>query len=319
MFPCTHLLIRYSMSEEISREKVSASGWVERFTIHIPIRKGNAPSIRGEHKFENNGISCRVIVTSKNKEEEIETFNFNDTFDVAMAKIARYCKKNYYLVDRRATLSSEFSEEKGAYILSTQDGEEVAIVYNSYEAEAMVRAYNFILSYIRGYSSGLSYAKRHYLTLPGVVRDSYSDLCYASVEALRFDGVYLFATELRYNIHFCEYHVIHHGHNGTYYIDDKKFASILHSHKRAYKKFASHVKNLILNDAFFVTPPMVYVDKSHETGRYEVKISGVDLKFRISYLYKHNAVLFACDLDKAIKKRCGEKYVKAHRKRNYNK
>lgn len=304
------------MSEEISREKVSESGWVERFTIHIPMCKGNAPSIRGEHKFENNGISCRVIVTSKNKVEEIETFNFNDTFDVAMAKIARYCKKNYYLVDRLATLSSEFSKEKGAYVLSTQDGEEVAIAYNGYDAETMVRAYNFILSYIHDYSSGVSYAKRHYLTLPGVVRDSYSDLCFASVEALRFDGVYLFATELRYNIHFCEYHVIHHGHNGTYYIDDKKFASILHSHKRAYKKFASHVKNLILDDAFFVTPPMVYVDKNHETGRYEVKLSGVDLKFRISYLYKNNAVQFAFELDKAIKKRCGEKCVKGHRKKN---
>lgn len=307
------------MSEEISREKVSESGWVERFTIHIPTRKGNAPSIRGEHKFENNELSCRVIVTSKNKKEEIETFNFNDTFDVAMAKIAHHCKKNYHLVDRRATLSSEFSKERGAYILSTQDGEEVAVVYNSYEAETMVNSYNFILSYIREYSSGLSYAKRHYLTLPGVVRDSYSDLCFASVEALRFDGVYLFATELRYNIHFCEYHVIHHGHNGTYYIDDKKFASILHSHKRAYKKFASHVKNLILDDAFFVTPPMVYVDKNHETGRYEVKLSGVDLKFRISYLYKRNAVQFAFDLDKAIKKRCGEKCIKSHRKRHYNK
>lgn len=306
------------MSDNPVRENVSASGWVERFTIHIPIRKGNAPSIRGEHKFENNGISCRVIVTSKNKEEEIETFNFNDTFDVAMAKIARYCKKNYYLVDRRATLSSEFSEEKGAYVLSTQDGEEVAIVYNGYDAEAMVRAYNFILSYIHDFSSSSSYAKRHYLTLPGVVKDSYSDLCYASVEALRFDGVYLFATELRYNIHFCEYHVIHHGHNGTYYIDERKFASILHSHKKAYRKFASDVKNLILGDMFFVTPPIVYVDKNQETGRYEVKVSGVELKFRISYKYKHNAVLFACDLDKAIRKRCGEKYVEAHMKRNYN-
>ena len=292
---------------------------MERFTIGVPPLSKHKFTIRGEHKFENNGISCRVIVTSKNKEEEIETFNFNDTFDVAMAKVARYCKKNYYLVDRRATLSSEFSEERGAYILSTKDGEEVAVVYNSYEAEAMVNSYNFILSYIREFSSSSSYAKRHYLTLPGVVRDSYSDLCFASVEALRFDGVYLFATELRYNIHFCEYHVIHHGHNGTYYIDDKKFASILHSHKRAYKKFASHVKNLILNDAFFVTPPMVYVDKNHETGRYEVKLSGVDLKFRISYLYKNNAVQFAFELDKAIKKRCGEKCVKAHRKTNYNK
>lgn len=295
------------MSEETSREKVSPSGWVERFTIGVPPLSKHKLTIRGEHKFENNGISCRVIVTSKNKEEEIETFNFNDTFDVAMANIARYCKQYYYLVDRRATLSSEFSEEKGAYILSTQDGEEVAIVYNSYEAEVMVRSYNFILSYIREYSSGLSYAKRHYLALPGVVKDSYSDLCYASVEALRFDGVYLFATEIRYNIHFCEYHVIHHGHNGTYYIDDKKFASILHSHKRAYKKFTSHVKSLILEDMFFVTPPLVYVDKNNETGRYEVKLSGVDLKFRISYLYKNNAVKFACDLDKAIRKRCNNK------------
>ena len=319
MFPCLHLLIRYSMSEEISREKVSESGWVERFTIHIPIRKGNAPFIRGEHKLENNELSCRVIVTSKNKVEEIETFNFNDTFDVAMAKIARYCKMNYYLVDRRATLSSEFSEEKGAYVLSTQGGEEVAIVYNSYEAEAMVNSYNFILSYIRDFDSGLSYAKRKHISLPGVVRDSYSDLCYASVEALRSDGTYIMATELRYNIHFCEYHVIHHGYNGRYYIDEIKFASILHSHKKAYRKFASHVKNLILGDMFFVTPPIVYVDKNQETGRYEVKVSGIEIKFRISYKYKHNAVLFACDLDKAIKKRCGEKYVEAHRKRNYNK
>lgn len=306
------------MSEEISREKVSASGWVERFTIGVPPLSKHKFTIRGEHKFEDGGMNTRIIVTENGVEKEYETFCISDTFDMAMAKIARYCKKNYYLVDRRATLSSEFSEERGAYILSTQDGEEVAVVYNSYEAETMVNSYNFILSYIREYSSGLSYAKRHYLTLPGVVRDSYSDLCFASVEALRFDGVYLFATELRYNIHFCEYHVIHHGHNGTYYIDDKKFASILHSPKRAYKKFASHVKNLILDDAFFVTPPMVYVDKSHDTGRYEVKLSGVDLKFRISYLYKNNAMQFACDLDKAIKKRCVEKYMKAHRKTTYN-
>lgn len=264
-------------------------------------------------------MRTRIIVTENGVENEYETFCISDTFDVAMAKVAHYCKKNYYLVDRRATLSSEFSKERGAYILSTQDGEEVAVVYNSYEAEAMVNSYNFILYYIRDFSSGASYAKRHYISLPGVVRESYSDLCYASVEYLRFDGVYLFATELRYNIHFCEYHVIHHGHNGMYYIDDKKFASILHSPKRAYKKFASHVKNLILDDAFFVTPPMVYVDKNHETGRYEVKLSGVDLKFRISYLYKHNAILFACDLDKAIRKRCVEKYIEAHRKNNYNK
>ena len=316
MFPCPHLLIRFDMSEEISREKVSPSGWVERFTIGVPPLSKHKFTIRGEHKIEDGGFHTRVIVTENGVEKEYETFCLSDTFDVAMAKIARYCKKNYHLVDRRAILSSEFSEEKGAYVLSTQGGEEVAVVYNSYSAEAMVRAYNFILFYVREYSSGLSYAKRHYLTLPGVVRDSYSDICYASVEALRFDGVYLFSTELRYNSHFCEYHVIHHGHNGTYYIDDKKFASILHSHKRAYKKFASHVKNLILNDAFFVTPPMVYVDKNHETGRYEVKLSGVDLKFRISYLYKHNAVQFACDLDKAIRKRCGEKCIKAHRKKN---
>lgn len=307
------------MSEEISREKASESGWVERFTIGVPPLSKHKFTIRGEHNIEDGSMDTRVIVTENGAETEYETYGFGGVFDVAMAKIAHYCKKNYHLVDRRATLSSEFSEERGAYILSTKDGEEVAVVYNSYSAEAMVNSYNFILSYIREYSSGLSYAKRHYLTLPGVVRDSYSDLCFASVEYLRFDGVYLFATELRYNIHFCEYHVIHHGHNGTYYIDDKKFASILHSHKRAYKKFASHVKNIILNDAFFVTPPMVYVDKSHETGRYEVKLSGVDLKFRISYLYKNNAMQFACDLDKAIKKRCGEKCVKVHRKTNYNK
>ena len=48
------------------------------------------------------------------------------------------------------------------------------------------------------------------------------------------------------------------------------------------------------------------------------KLSGVDLKFRISYLYKNNAMQFACDLDKAIKKRCVEKYMKAHRKTTYN-
>ena len=306
------------MSEEISSEKVSASGWVERFTIGVPPISKHKFTIRGEHNTEDGSMDTRVIVTENGVEKEYETFCLSDTFDVAMAKIARYCKKNYYLVYRRATLSSEFSEERGAYILSTKDGEEVAVVYNSYEAEAMVNSYNFILSYIREYSSGVSYAKRHYISLPGVVRESYSDLCYASVEYLRFDGVYLFATELRYNIHFCEYHVIHHGHNGTYYIDDKKLASILHSHKRAYKKFASHVKNLILDDAFFVTPPMVYVDKNQETGRYEVKISGVDLKFRISYLYKNNAVQFACDLDKAIRKRCGAKYVEAYRKKNYN-
>ena len=304
------------MSEEISRGKVSPSGWTERFTIGVPPLSKHKFTIRGEHNIEGGSMDTRVIVTENGVETEYETYGFGGVFDVAMAKIAHYCKKNYYLVDRRATLSSEFSKERGAYILSTQDGEEVAVVYNSYEAEAMVNSYNFILSYIREYSSGVSYAKRHYLTLPGVVRDSYSDLCFASVEALRFDGVYLFATELRYNIHFCKYHVIHHGHNGTYYIDDKKFASILHSHKRAYKKFASHVKNLILNDAFFVTPPMVYVDKNQETGRYEVKLSGVDLKFRISYLYKNNAVQFAFDLDKAIRKRCWEKCVKGHRKKN---
>ena len=307
------------MSEEISREKVSPSGWTERFTIGVPPLSKHKFTIRGEHKIEDGKFHTRIIVTENGVEKEYETFCISDTFDVAMAKIARYCKKSYHLVDRRATLSSEFSEEKGAYVLSTHGGEEVAIVYNSYSAEAMVRAYNFILSYVREYSSGLSYAKRHYLTLPGVVRDSYSDLCYASVEYLRFDGVYLFATEIRYNIHFCEFHVIHHGHNGTYYIDDKKFASILHSHKRAYKKFASHVKNLILYDAFFVTPPMVYVDKNQETGRYEVKLSGIDLKFRISYLYKNNAVQFAFDLDKAIRKRCGAKYVEVHRKTTYNK
>lgn len=306
------------MSEEVSTEKLFVSGWVERFTIGVPPISNHKFTIRGEHNIEDGSMDTRVIVTENGVETEYETYGFGGVFDVAMAKIASYCKKNYHLVDRRATLSSEFSEERGAYILSTKDGEEVAVVYNSYEAETMVNSYNFILSYIREYSSGLSYAKRHYLTLPGVVRDSYSDLCFASVEALRFDGVYLFATELRYNIHFCEYHVIHHGHNGTYYIDDKKFASILHSPKRAYKKFASHVKNLILDDAFFVTPPMVYVDKSHDTGRYEVKLSGVDLKFRISYLYKNNAMQFACDLDKAIKKRCVEKYMKAHRKTTYN-
>ena len=316
MSPCLHLLIRYSMSEEISREKVSPSGWVERFTIGVPPLSKHKFTIRGEHKFEDGGMNTRIIVTENGIEKEYETFCISDTFDMAMAKIAHYCKKNYHLVDRLATLSSEFSKEKGAYVLSTQDGKDVAIAYNGYDAETMVRAYNFILSYIREYSSGLSYAKRHYITLPGVVRESYSDLCYASVEYLRFDGVYLFATELRYNIHFCEYHVIHHGHNGTYYIDDKKFASILHSHKRVYKKFTSHVKNLILEDMFFVTPPLVYVDKNQETGRYEVKISGVDLKFRISYLYNNNAVQFAFDLDKAIRKRCGEKCVKGHRKKN---
>ena len=188
------------MSEEISREKVSPSGWTERFTIGVPTLSKHKFTIRGEHNIEDGGFHTRVIVTENGIEKEYETFCISDTFDVAMAKVALYCKKNYHLVDRRATLSSEFSEEKGAYVLSTQGGEEVAIVYNSYSTEAMVRAYNFILSYIREYSSGLSYAKRHYLTLPGVVRDSYSDLCFASVEALRFDGVYLFATELRYNI-----------------------------------------------------------------------------------------------------------------------
>lgn len=305
------------MSEQTITEKANTSGeWRELFTIGIPPTDKSQFVVRAERKLDSNEFLERVIVTNKGMSKEIETFSPSHTIDVAMAFIACYCKKNYYLVDRRVTLSSEFSEERGGYILSTQDGEEVAVVYNSYEAEAMVNSYNFILSYIREYSSGVSYAKRHYISLPGVVRESYSDLCYASVEYLRFDGVYLFATELRYNIHFCEYHVIHHGHNGTYYIDDKKFASILHSHKRAYKKFASHVKNLILNDAFFVTPPMVYVDKNHETGRYEVKLSGVDLKFRISYLYKNNAVQFACYLDKAIKKRCGEKCVKGHRKKN---
>lgn len=307
------------MSEEISREKVSASGWVERFTIGVPPLSKHKFTIRGEHKFEDGGMNTRIIVTENGVEKEYKTFCISDTFDVAMTKIARYCKKNYHLVDRLATLSSEFSKEKGAYVLSTQDGEEVAIVYNSYDAEAMVSSYNFILFYIRDFDSGLSYAKRKHISLPGVVRDSYSDLCYASVEALRSDGTYIMATELRYNIHLCEYHVIHHGYNGRYYIDEIKFASILHSHKKAYRKFASDVKNLILGDMFFVTPPIVYVDKNQETGRYEVKVSGIEIKFRISYKYKHNAVLFACDLDKAIKKRCGEKYVEAHRKRNYNK
>lgn len=306
------------MSEEISREKVSASEWTERFTIGVPPLSKHKFTIRGEHKFEDGGMNTRIIVTENGIEKEYETFCLSDTFDMAMAKIARYCKKNYHLVDRRAILSSEFSEEKGAYVLSTQDGEEVAIAYNGYDAETMVRAYNFILSYIREFDSGISYAKRKHISLPGVVRDSYSDLCYASVESLRSDGTYIMATELRYNIHFCEYHVIHHGYNGMYYIDERKFASILHSHKKAYRKLASDVKNLILGDMFFITPPIVYVDKNQETGRYEVKVSGVEIKFRISYKYKHNAVLFACDLDKAIKKRCGEKYVESHRKRNYN-
>lgn len=307
------------MSEEISREKVSASGWVERFTIHVPIRKRNVFSIRGEHKFESNEISCRVIVTSKNNEEEIETFTFNETFDVAMSTIAKYCKKNYYLVNRAITaLSSNFDSEVGAYVLSDTNGTEVAVVYNSYEAEVMVNVYNFILAYIRHFNEGDSYAKRDYLPIPRVDNECYLEYRFASVEVLRPDGSYILDTELRYNIHFREFHVVHHGYDGRYYADEAKYVSILHSHKRAYRKFASYVKNTILNDAFFVTPPMVYVDKNQETGRYEVKLSWVDLKFRISYRYKHNAVQFAFDLDKAIRKRCGAKYVEAYRKKNYN-
>ena len=305
------------MSDNPITEKVSASGWVERFAIHVSIRERNALSIRGEHKLENNEISCRVIVASKNKEEVIETFNFNDTFDVAMSTIAKYCKKNYYLVNRAITaLSSDFDGEVGAYVLSDTNGTEVAVVYNSYEAEVMVNVYNFILAYIRHFSEGDSYAKRDYLPIPRVDNECYLDYRFASVEVLRPDGNYILDAELRYNIHFREFHVVHYGYNGRYYADEAKYVSILHSHKRAYRKFASHVKNLILNDAFFVTPPMVYVDKNHETGRYEVKLSGVDLKIRISYLYKNNAVQFACELDKAIKKRCGEKCVKGHRKKN---
>ena len=105
------------MSEEISREKVSASGWVERFTIGVPPLSKHKFTIRGEHKIEDGGMNTRIIVTENGIEKEYETFCISDTFDMAMAKIARYCKKNYYLVDRRATLSSEFSEERGAYIL----------------------------------------------------------------------------------------------------------------------------------------------------------------------------------------------------------
>lgn len=102
------------MSEEISREKVSPSWWVERFTIGVPPLSKHKFTIRGEHKIEDGGMNTRIIVTENGVENEYETFCLSDTFDVAMAKIALYCKKNYHLVDRRATLSSEFSEEKGA-------------------------------------------------------------------------------------------------------------------------------------------------------------------------------------------------------------
>ena len=98
------------MSEEISREKVSPSVWTERFTIGVPPLSKHKFTIRGEHKIEDGGMNTRVIVTENGVENEYETFCLSDTFDMAMAKIARYCKKNYHLVDGRTTLSSEFSE-----------------------------------------------------------------------------------------------------------------------------------------------------------------------------------------------------------------
>ena len=92
------------MSEEISREKVSPSVWTERFTIGVPPLSKHKFTIRGEHKIEDGGMNTRVIVTENGVENEYETFCLSDTFDMAMAKIARYCKKNYHLVVSRREL-----------------------------------------------------------------------------------------------------------------------------------------------------------------------------------------------------------------------